>query len=82
MSISNSSYPLPATEEIQLTHQYFAEITIEEEKQRQRAQKARSLKAKVKEDKKTTVDDLTRGIINYKFTGLDFVKTNVENELL
>ena len=65
-----------------LTYRYSAEVAIEEEKQRQRAQRARALKAKVKEDKKTTVDDLTRGIINYKFTGLDFVKTNVENELL
>jgi hypothetical protein len=58
------------------------DIAIEEERQRQRAQDARNLKAKVKEAKKTTVDDLTRGIINYKFTGLDFEKTNTENELL
>jgi Chromosome segregation protein Spc25 len=82
VSIPHTSSPLPATGELVLTYRYSAEVAIEEEKQRQRAQRARALKAKVKEDKKTTVDDLTRGIINYKFTGLDFVKTNVENELL
>jgi hypothetical protein len=27
------------------------------------------------------VDDLTRGIVNYKYLGLDFEKTDGENEL-
>ncbi len=31
-------------------------------------------KARVEESKNTTVDDLTRGIINYKYLGFDFVK--------
>lgn len=57
------------------------EISIEEKEQRERALQARALKAKVEEAKKTTVDDLTKGVVNYKFTGLDFEKTNVENEL-
>lgn len=54
---------------------------MEEAKQRERAQSAKALKAKVEESKRTTVDDLTRGVVNYKFTGLDFAKTDVENEL-
>lgn len=57
------------------------EITIEEKEQRERALQARALKTKVEEAKKTTVDDLTKGVVNYKFTGLDFEKTSVENEL-
>jgi hypothetical protein len=28
----------------------------------------------VEESKKTTVEDLTRGIVNYKYLGLDFEK--------
>jgi hypothetical protein len=54
---------------------------VEEANQRARAQEARSLKDRVKEAKQTTVDDLTRGIVNYKYLGLDFEKTDVENEL-
>ena len=30
----------------------------------------------IEEAKKTTVDDLTRGIVNYKFLGLDFEKAH------
>lgn len=57
------------------------EITIEQSKHRLRARDARSLKERVQEAKKTTVDDLTRGIVNYKYLGLDFEKTDGENEL-
>jgi hypothetical protein len=57
------------------------EIQLEESKQRARAQEAQALKERVKEAKKTTVDDLTRGIINYKYLGLDFEKSEGENEL-
>jgi predicted anti-sigma-YlaC factor YlaD len=39
-----------------------------------RAAEARKMKAKVEESKKTTVEDLTRGIVNYKYLGLDFEK--------
>jgi len=39
-----------------------------------RAADVRDMKAKVEEAKKTTVDDLTRGIVNYKYLGLDFEK--------
>jgi hypothetical protein len=39
-----------------------------------RAAEAREIKAKVEESKKTTVEDLTRGIVNYKYLGLDFEK--------
>lgn len=58
------------------------EIQLEESKQRARAQEAQALKERVREAKQTTVDDLTRGIINYKYLGLDFEKSEGENELL
>ncbi|CAJ1914797.1 unnamed protein product [Cylindrotheca closterium] len=57
------------------------EISLENEKQRLRAEEARSLKNRVLEAKQTTVDDLTRGILYYKYLGLDFEKTEGENEL-
>ena len=58
-----------------------AEIQIEESKQSTRAEEARELKNRVKESKQTTIDDLTRGIINYKHLGLDFQKAEGENNL-
>ena len=58
-----------------------SDIELEEAKQRARAAEARALKERVKEAKETTVDDLTRGIINYKYMGLDFEKSEGENEL-
>ena len=60
---------------------WWVEITLEQSKQRLRAQDARSLKERVQEAKQTTVDDLTRGIVNYKYLGLDFEKTDGDNEL-
>jgi hypothetical protein len=41
---------------------------------RSKAEEARHHKARVEDSKKTTIDDLTRGIINYKYLGFDFVK--------
>lgn len=57
------------------------DVEAEEAKQNTRAQEARALKERVKEAKQTTVDDLTRGIVNYKHLGLDFEKTEGENEM-
>lgn len=57
------------------------DIMLEESKQRMRAEEARALKKQAEEAKKTTVDDLTKGIVNYKYLGLDFEKTDEENEL-
>jgi len=57
------------------------EISLEEKKQRLRAEEARILRERVQDAKKTTVDDLTRGIVYYKHLGLDFKKTDGENEL-
>ncbi|KAG7355813.1 chromosome segregation protein Spc25 [Nitzschia inconspicua] len=57
------------------------DITLEEKKQQMRAQEARLLKEQVEEDKKTTLDDLTRGVINYKMLGLDFVRTDRDGRL-
>ena len=57
------------------------EVEVEESKLSTRAQEARALREIVNESKKTTVDDLTRGIVNYKHLGFDFLKTEGENEL-
>eukprot|EP00934_Nitzschia_sp_Nitz4_P002026 Nitzschia sp. Nitz4//scaffold3_size479765//244831//245752//NITZ4_000104-RA/size479765-augustus-gene-1.572-mRNA-1//1//CDS//3329550770//2026//frame0 len=57
------------------------EISREENRLREQANKARTLKKDYEDAKKTTVDDLTRGIVNYKYLGLDFVRTNTANEL-
>ena len=50
------------------------ELKLQEQKERARADEATEMKRKVEEAKQTTVDDLTRGIVNYKFLGLDFEK--------
>jgi len=52
----------------------------EETQAKSRALEVRELKDKAEESKKTTLDDLTRGIVNYKYLGLDFEKA--ENERL
>jgi hypothetical protein len=49
-------------------------LKLQEQKERARADEATEMKKKVEEAKQTTVDDLTRGIVNYKFLGLDFQK--------
>jgi hypothetical protein len=46
-----------------------------------RANEARLLKEHAEEAKKTTIDDLTRGVVNYKSLGLDFQRTKREGEL-
>jgi hypothetical protein len=69
-NVSNGSLPIS-----------HSDITMEESKLRLHAQEARSLNERVQEAKQTTVDDLTRGIVNYKYLGLDFEKTDGENEL-
>jgi hypothetical protein len=53
---------------------------MERAHQKERAQKARKTKANIELSKRTTVDDLTQGIVNYKYLGLDFEKA--ENERL
>ena len=54
---------------------------MEEKKQRMRANEVRDFKKQVEDDKKTTLDDLTRGVVNYKMLGLDFVRTEQEGRL-
>jgi hypothetical protein len=54
---------------------------LEEKKQRMRANEARIFKEQVEEDKKTTLDDLTRGVVNYKMLGLDFIRTDGDGRL-
>ena len=60
---------------------WISELELEESKHRARAVEIRALKERVQDAKRTTVDDLTRGIVNYKYLGLDFEKTTGENEL-
>jgi hypothetical protein len=55
-------------------HPLHTELKLQEQKERARADEATEMKQKVEEAKQTTVDDLTRGIVNYKFLGLDFEK--------
>jgi hypothetical protein len=54
---------------------------LEEKKQYLRAEEARIFKKQVEQDKKTTLDDLTRGVVNYKMLGLDFVRTERDGRL-
>ena len=56
------------------------DLRLELAHQKGRAMDARELKQNVEFTKEATVDDLTRGIINYKFLGLDFEKAD-NNEL-
>uniref|UniRef100_A0A7R9WSN0 Kinetochore protein SPC25 n=1 Tax=Craspedostauros australis TaxID=1486917 RepID=A0A7R9WSN0_9STRA len=57
------------------------ELEAEELKQRHRAEEARTLKSRLREAKQTTVDDLTRGLVNYKYLGFDFEKCEETNAL-
>lgn len=56
-------------------------IGLEESRHRLRAEEARSLKKRADEARLITVDDLTKGIVNYKRLGLDFETTKGENEI-
>jgi len=57
------------------------DIALEESKQRIRAIDAAALKRTAEESKQTTIDDLTRGVVNYKKLGLDFSQTGRDAEL-
>ena len=72
---------MPFSRCVFLTPIFSLEISLEAQKQRLRAEEARILRERVQEAKKTTVDDLTRGIVYYKHLGLDFEKTDGDNEL-
>ena len=52
----------------------------QKEREEARAAEVRSKRFLAEESKNTTVEDLTRGIINYKYLGLDFEKA--ENQKL
>ena len=52
----------------------------EEAKEQARAAEVRAKKQFAEESKNTTVEDLTKGIVNYKYLGLDFEKA--ENQKL
>jgi len=55
------------------------ELKEEEQREQARAASVRSQKRLVEESKEMTIEDLTRGIINYKYLGLDFQKAENTN---
>ena len=57
------------------------DIALEELKQRIRANDATALKRTAEESKNTTIDDLTRGVVNYNKLGLNFTETGREGRL-
>lgn len=52
----------------------FTALESEHSYHSNRAAEAQKLKEKVQSLKETTVNDLTKGILNYKYVGLDFEK--------
>mmetsp|Transcript_774 Transcript_774/g.1211 ORF Transcript_774/g.1211 Transcript_774/m.1211 type:complete len:250 (+) Transcript_774:116-865(+) len=60
--------------DVQIKETQLEELKRKEIEKKSRAEQARDTKHKVEETKRTTVDDLTRGVVNYKYLGLDFVK--------
>eukprot|EP00804_Cyclotella_cryptica_P023655 CCRYP_017687-RA/>CCRYP_017687-RA protein AED:0.08 eAED:0.08 QI:166/1/1/1/0.66/0.5/4/1483/240 len=58
------------------------ELLAEQSHQETLANATRSKKLQVQEMKNTTLDDLTKGLQNYKYVGLGFERVGVEGELL
>jgi hypothetical protein len=52
----------------------FVELAIEKSIQQAKAREAQELKQRVESCKNTTLDDLTLGLVQYKYLGLDFAK--------
>ena len=52
------------------------EIRIQERDVRERAQEVRAKKMEIEAQRGMTVEDLTKGLLNYKYTGLAFTKGN------
>jgi len=50
------------------------EIRIEEKAVREKAQEVRAKKIEIEAQRGMTVEDLTKGLLNYKYTGLSFTK--------
>lgn len=55
-----------------LSHIQSIELRKEYSEFKERAVELRRQKQETEMSKETTIDDLTRGIINYKYLGLDF----------
>ena len=53
---------------------FTAEVLAEEADYRKKAQEIRDKKREIEENKNTTLEDLTRGLLNYRYTGLNFEK--------
>jgi hypothetical protein len=59
---------------IVLMHVLDEDVQADHDHQKARARAAQQQSASTAVSKKTTVNDLTQGIVNYKYLGLDFVK--------
>jgi len=60
--------------ELQNKQEHIQNLTSQVEQYKGKAQEAESLKKRVVLSQQTTIDDLTRGILNNKYLGLDFQK--------
>ncbi|KAL7475728.1 hypothetical protein ACHAW6_001635 [Cyclotella cf. meneghiniana] len=58
------------------------ELLAEQSHQQTLAEATRSKKVQLAEMKNTTVEDLTKGLLNYKYVGLGFERVGVEGDLL
>jgi hypothetical protein len=58
----------------------FFSLVLQDEmiQQQDRLRQARQLQSTTELARQTTIDDLTHGIVNYKYLGLDFVKARDE----
>ena len=61
---------------------YYTELLQQQSEHQAQAIASRNKRMAVAEMKNTTIDDLTRGLINYKYLGLGFERVGRENELL
>jgi hypothetical protein len=59
---------------------YFFSLVLQDEmiQHQDRLRQARQLQSTTELARQTTIDDLTHGIVNYKYLGLDFVKARDE----
>ena len=62
------------SQKLQDTEDGLEQLRLEHARHQERALEVRKLKQNAQVSKEATVEDLTRGIINYKYLGLDFEK--------
>jgi hypothetical protein len=60
----------------------FTELLKQQAEHQEQAIASRNKKLAIAEMKNTTIDDLTKGLINYKYTGLSFERVGKKGDLL